>query len=147
MSKILLPIVNCKNSEAHRSAILLPYPSPPQILEGPPLWPMSDWRATAACHECAHVFSYSAEDVRWEVFPTDFLNRLRARPHFFRIEIECAGTSCEFPLVVHAYTGETKTIDDIERFLVVGEMTCLAGHQKKRPEYSQNVKEESGPIE
>ena len=111
--KYLLPVVECKICQTPPTRVLLPYPNPPEISLGQPLWPTADWKAYVACHECGLVYEYYALDVRWAAFSMSFLNQLRQRPSFFAIDVIWLsrgihkermprGGACAHPTVVKA---------------------------------------------
>jgi len=126
--RLLNPVVDCKYCP---TPLLLWYPNPPEILQGQPVWPNRDWKENIACHECGFVSEYSAQDVRWGAFDKSFLDQLRQRPSFFRVEIECAEKDCKARIEIHFCAMSGTTADDVVRKIYESKAVaaiCSHGH-------------------
>ena len=147
---VLAPSVRCKNPNCPVSpSILLPYPYPVEVFEGPPNWPNDAWGAYIACYDCGFVYTYSKQDVRWVAFGSQFLNQLHAHRAFYSLKIRCAEERCQLPIEIHTYTGLSTTIGEAREKVENGnarQTVCPAGHPVRQP-LEIEVGNISGPIE
>ncbi len=152
MTPVLAPTVYCKNPNCLFASqpILLPFPNPPGVFEGQSGWPTDTWKAYIACFECGLVYEYLAQDVRWGVHDSQFLNQLQIHQAFHELEIECAQKGCELPIKIHVYTGSGTTIDGVIEKLLEGNfraLRCPSRHSPREKGYSIGQRNVSGPIE
>ena len=152
MTPVLAPSVHCKNPNCLSASqpILLPFPNPPGVFERQSGWPTDTWKAYIACFECGLVYEYLAQDVRWGVHDSQFLNQLQIHQAFYELEIECAGKGCELPIRIHVYTGSGTTIGGVIEKLLEGNfraLRCPSGHSPPEKKFSFGQRNVSGPIE
>ena len=147
--KVFGPSVVCPHCHDMPSVILLPYPNPPRIFSGQPVWPLEKWKANIACHECGLVSEYSAQDVHWGAHDSEFLNQLHARQVFGRLDTVCAGAAHEFPIPIYVYAGSGTTADDVIRKLYEHKFEhakCPEGHGVNSWERKMSYEPIRGPI-
>ena len=119
---LVVPVFLCNCGEQ----IVLPHRSPLEIPGGHYYWPTNTPILSVVCPECGHTSGHSHPNLRWAE-----LQALPCNPPkvFWRIEIECAQSGCEFPVVLHAITTHTilpKRLEDLVRD-AVGETKCVRG--------------------
>jgi hypothetical protein len=87
------PTITCRRQDC-ATQIQLPYPTPPEIFESPPNWPMSDFWIVFVCPSCGRGCDYRAQDVRWRQFPTPGRSSPLSSKAAFYCEFECGHESC-----------------------------------------------------
>lgn len=126
-----MPLVRCKTEGFDRrpgcGPIFLPYPNPPALPQDQPQWPKDNWKATVVCNCCGLGSEYTAPDVEWYSSPIPALSPLVL---FFEVEIKCADSNCEVPVLLYINFDTSAKTEDMDAKVRNGsrKATCRAGH-------------------
>ena len=119
---LVVPVFLCNCG----AQIVLPHRSPLEIPGVHYYWPANYPILSVVCPECGLTSGHTHPNLRWAELHTLPRNTPKV---FWRTEIECALTGCEFPIVLHTITASTirpKKLEDLIRD-AAAETKCLRG--------------------
>jgi hypothetical protein len=90
-----------------------------------------------ACPECAHVFRYTPDMIRLQVYDTPDPYQLPAQTVWLGVWLKCDGNNCASHVLVESAMGASAKAKDVVAFVarwqVDDEVMCYSEHQAKHP--------------